>query len=151
MSKTIAQNKKAWHDYEILEKFEAGISLKGSEVKSIRLGKINLKDSYVRILKGEAYLIGAHISYPQSENPLFRPEEKRDRKLLLHKKEIDKLAGKVSQDGLTIVALRVYFNSKNLAKVQIALARGKNIHDKRETLKKREADKEARAAMKKYI
>ncbi|MCK9257071.1 MAG: SsrA-binding protein SmpB [Sulfurospirillaceae bacterium] len=151
MSKTIAQNKKAWHDYEILEKFEAGISLKGSEVKSIRLGKINLKDSYVRILKGEAYLIGAHISYPQSANPLFRPEEKRDRKLLLHKKEIDKLAGKVSQDGLTIVALRVYFNSKNLAKVQIALARGKNIHDKRETLKKREADKEARAAMKKYI
>ncbi|MDY0237553.1 MAG: SsrA-binding protein SmpB [Campylobacterales bacterium] len=151
MSKAIAQNKKAWHDYEILEKFEAGISLKGSEVKSIRLGKINLKDSYVRILKGEAYLIGAHISYPQSANPLFRPEEKRDRKLLLHKKEIDKLAGKVSQDGLTIVALRVYFNSKNLAKVQIALARGKNIHDKRETLKKREADKEARAAMKKYI
>jgi SsrA-binding protein len=151
MAKTIARNKKAWHDYEILETFEAGIELKGSEVKSIRMGKINLKDSYVRIIKSEAILIGSHISYPQTANPHYRPDEKRDRKLLLHRKEIDKLMGKVSRDGLTIVALSVYLNKKNLVKVQIGLARGKNIHDKRETLKRKEADREARAAMKKYI
>ncbi|NLC27403.1 MAG: SsrA-binding protein SmpB [Campylobacteraceae bacterium] len=150
MSKTIARNKKAWHDFEILETFEAGISLQGSEVKSIRMGKINLKDSYVRIIKDEAILIGTHISYPQTANPHYRPEEKRDRKLLLHRKEIDKLSGKVNRDGLTIVALSLYLNARNLVKVQIGLARGKNIHDKRETIKKREADREASAAMKRY-
>lgn len=151
MGKTIARNKKAWHDYEILETFEAGIALQGSEVKSIRMGKINLKDSYVRIIKSEAILVGSHISFPQTANPHYRPDEKRDRKLLLHRKEIDKLVGKVSREGLTIVALSVYLSQKNLVKVQIALARGKNIHDKRETLKKKEADREAKAAMKKYI
>jgi SsrA-binding protein len=151
MAKTIARNKKAWHDYEIIETFEAGIALKGSEVKSIRMGKMNLKDSYVRIIKSEAMLVGSHISYPQTANPHYRPDEKRDRKLLLHRKEIDKLIGKVSRDGLTIVALSVYLSKKNLVKVQIALARGKNVHDKRETLKKKEADREAKAAMKKYI
>jgi SsrA-binding protein len=151
MGKTIARNKKAWHDYEILETFEAGISLKGSEVKSIRMGKVNLKDTYVRIIKSEAMLVGSHISYPQTANPHYRPDEKRDRKLLLHRKEIDKLTGKVSRDGLTIVALSLYLNHKNLVKVQIGLARGKNVHDKRETLKKKEADREAQSAMKKYI
>ncbi len=151
MAKTIARNKKAWHDYEIIETFEAGIALKGSEVKSIRMGKMNLKDSYVRIIKSEAMLVGSHISYPQTANPHYRPDEKRDRKLLLHRKEIDKLIGKVSREGLTIVALSVYLSKKNLVKVQIALARGKNVHDKRETLKKKEADREAKAAMKKYI
>jgi SsrA-binding protein len=150
MGKTIARNKKAWHDFEILEKFEAGIALQGSEVKSIRMGKLNLKDSYVRIIKGEAMLVGSHISYPQTANPHYRPDEKRDRKLLLHRKEIDKLVGKVSRDGLTIVALSVYLNHKNLVKVQIALAKGKNIHDKRETLKRKEADREAQAAMKRF-
>lgn len=137
MAKTIARNKKAWHDYEIIETFEAGIALKGSEVKSIRMGKMNLKDSYVRIIKSEAMLVGSHISYPQTANPHYRPDEKRDRKLLLHRKEIDKLIGKVSREGLTIVALSVYLSKKNLVKVQIALARGKNVHDKRETLKKK--------------
>lgn len=148
MGKTIARNKKAFHDYEILDKYEAGIELQGSEVKSIRMGRVNLKDTYVRIIKGEAYLIGAHISFPQTANIHFRPEERRDRKLLLHRMEIDKLFGKMTKDGLTIVALSLYLNHKNLVKVQIAVARGKNIHDKRETLKRKEADREARSAMK---
>ena len=150
MGKTIARNKKALHDYEIMEKFEAGIELQGSEVKSIRMGRVNLKDTYVRIIRGEAYLIGSHISYPQTANPHYRPDEKRDRKLLLHRKEIDKLIGKTTRDGLTIVALSLYLSGKNLVKVGIALAKGKNIHDKRETLKRKEADREARAAIKRY-
>lgn len=148
MGKTIARNKKALHDYEILEKYEAGIELQGSEVKSIRMGRVNLKDTYVRIIKGEAFLIGAHVSYLDTANIHFRPDERRDRKLLLHKMEIDKLLGKTTKDGLTIVALSMYLSHKNLVKVQIAVARGKNIHDKRETLKRKEADREAQAAMK---
>lgn len=148
MGKTIARNKKALHDYEILDTYEAGIELKGSEVKSIRMGRVNLKDTYVRIIKGEAVLIGAHVSYLDTANPHFRPDERRDRKLLLHRIEIDKLLGKITKDGLTIVALSMYLSHKNLVKVQIAVARGKNVHDKRETLKRKEADREARAAMK---
>ncbi len=150
MGKTIARNKKALHDYEILERFEAGISLQGSEVKSIRMGKVNLKDSYVRIIKGEAMLVGSHISFPQTANPHYRPDERRDRKLLLHRAEIDKLTGKVSRDGLTIVALSLYLSAKNLVKVEIGLSRGKNLHDKRETLKRKEADREAQAAIKRF-
>ncbi len=150
MGKTITRNKKAFHDYEILEELEAGIELKGSEVKSIRLGRVNLKDSYVRVIKNEIYLIGSHISYIQNANVHFTPEEKRDRKLLLHAKQIDKLFGKVSRDGLSMVALSLYLNSKNRVKVKIALARGKSLHDKRETLKRKEADREAQSAMKKY-
>ncbi len=150
MGKTIARNKKALHDFEILETYEAGIELKGSEVKSIRMGRVNLKDSYVRIIKGEVFLVGSHISYLQTANPLYRPEEKRDRKLLLHRKEIDKLFGKISRDGLTMVALSLYLSGKNKVKVKIALARGKTLHDKRETLKRKEADKEAKMAMKNF-
>lgn len=151
MGETVARNKKAFHDFEILEKFEAGIELRGSEVKAIRLGRVNLKDSYVRIIKGEAYLLGAHVSYLDSTNPYFKPNERRDRKLLMHRKQIDKLFGKVMQDGLSIVVLSLYFNNKNKLKAEVALAKGKTLHDKRETLKRKEADKEARAAMKKYI
>ncbi len=151
MSKTIARNKKAFHDYEILEKFEAGISLKGSEVKAIRLGRVNLKESFVKIIKGEAYLLNAHISHLSTANPHYKPDERRDRKLLLHRKEIDRLLGKISRDGLTLVPLSIYLNNKNLIKVQVGLAKGKTLHDKRETLKRKQADKDARAAMKKYI
>ncbi len=151
MAKTVARNKKAFHDYEILEKFEAGIVLKGSEVKALRAGRVNLKDSFVKIIKAEAFLLNAHISYFDTTNPHFKPDERRARKLLLHRKEIDKLLGKVTLDGLSIVPLSIYFNNKNLAKVQIALAKGKKLHDKRETLKRKQADKEARAAMKNYI
>lgn len=150
MYKVIARNKKALFDYEILEKLEAGIVLKGSEVKAIRQNRVNLKDSFVRIINQEAFLMNAHISYLDTANPHFKPDERYPRKLLLHKKEIHKLLGKTTKDGLTIVALSVYISSKNLIKVQIALAKGKTLHDKRETIKRKEADLEARAAMKKF-
>ncbi len=149
--KIIAKNKKAFFDYEILEKYEAGIVLEGSEVKAIRQGRVNLKDSFVRIIKGEPFLLNAHISHLDTTNPYFKPDERRARKLLLHKKEIDKLLGKVTKEGLTIVPLSIYLNHKNLVKVEIALAKGKKLHDKRETIKRREADREARAAIKKYL
>jgi len=149
--KVIARNKKAFHDFEILERYEAGIELKGSEVKAIRAGRVNLKDSFVKIIKGEAFLLNAHISYLDTTNPHFKPDERRARKLLLHRNEIDKLLGKVTKDGLAIVPLSIYLNDKNLVKVEIALAKGKKLHDKRETIKRREADREARAAIKKYI
>ncbi len=149
--KVIARNKKAFHDFEILERYEAGIELKGSEVKAIRAGRVNLKDSFVKIIKGEAFLLNAHISYLDTTNPHFKPDERRARKLLLHRKEIDKLLGKVTKDGLAIVPLSLYLNDKNLVKVEIALAKGKKLHDKREAIKRREADREARAAIKKYL
>ncbi|MDR1007255.1 MAG: SsrA-binding protein SmpB [Campylobacteraceae bacterium] len=148
MGITIARNKKALHDFEIFESYEAGLELKGSEVKAIRLGRVNLKDSFVKIIKGEVFLIGAHISHMNTANPFFRPDERRDRKLLLHKKQIDKLFGKVMKEGMTIVALSLYLNDKNRIKAQIALAKGKKEHDKRESLKRKEADREAKAAMK---
>ncbi len=150
MGVTVAKNRKAFHDYEILERFEAGLSLKGSEVKALRAGRVNLKDSFVKIVKNEAFLLNAHISYFETTHSFYKPDERRDRKLLLHRKEIDKLIGKVAQDGLSIVPISIYFNHKNLAKVQIALAKGKKLHDKRETLKKRQADRDARSAMKNY-
>ncbi|MDR0761797.1 MAG: SsrA-binding protein SmpB [Campylobacteraceae bacterium] len=148
MGTTIARNKKALHDFEIFESYEAGVELKGSEVKAIRLGRVNLKDSFVKIIKGEVFLIGAHISHMNTANPFFKPDERRDRKLLLHRKQIDKLFGKVMKDGMTIVALSLYLNDKNRIKAQIALAKGKKEHDKRESLKRKEADREAKAAMK---
>lgn len=151
MGETIARNKKALFDYEILEKFEAGIVLAGSEVKSLRMGRVNLKDAFVKIMKGEAYLFGMHISHMQSANPYFKPDERRDRKLLLHERELLKLEQKVAQDGLSIVALSIYFNAKNYAKVQIALARGKKLHDKRETLKQKDAQRETQSAMKNFL
>ena len=150
MSKTVARNKKAFHDYEILDKYEAGIVLKGSEVKALREGRVNLKDSYVRVIKGEPFLLNAHISYLDHTNPHFKPDERRARKLLMHRKEIDKLIGKTSQDGLSIVPLSIYFNHKNLAKAQIALAKGKKLHDKREALKAKQAKLETARAMKEY-
>ncbi|MGX3043577.1 SsrA-binding protein SmpB [Helicobacter sp. T3_23-1056] len=148
--KMIAQNKKALFDYEIIEKLEAGIVLRGSEVKSLRKSRCNLKDSFVRFVKGEAFIFGMHISFLSSVNPHFRPDEKRARKLLLHQKEINKWLGKVAQDGLTIVPLMIYFNKKGKVKIQIALAKGKNLHDKREALKKKILDREARANFKDF-
>ncbi|MDR0666181.1 MAG: SsrA-binding protein SmpB [Campylobacteraceae bacterium] len=148
MGVTIARNKKALHDFEIFETYEAGIELKGSEAKAIRLGRANLKDSFVKIIKGEAFLIGAHIAYMDTVNPFFKPDERRDRKLLLHRKQIDKLFGKVMKEGMAIVALSLYLSDKNRIKAQIALAKGKKEHDKRESLKRKEAEREAKAAMK---
>ncbi|QKG29609.1 SsrA-binding protein SmpB [Campylobacter sp. RM16187] len=151
MGKDLAKNKKALHDFSILETFETGIVLKGSEVKALRAGRANLKDSFVRIIKGEMFLLNAHISHLSTTHSTFRPDERAPRKLLMHRKQIDKLFGAVTQEGLTLVALVLYLNDKNIVKAKIALAKGKNLHDKRESLKKREADKEARAAMKRYI
>jgi SsrA-binding protein len=148
MAKSVAVNKKAKFDYEFLEKYEAGIVLLGSEVKAIRQGRVNLKDSYCRFIKGELWLINAHISYLDTTNPHYKPDTTRPRKLLLHSKELDKLYGKVSKEGLTVVPVQMYFNAKNLCKLQIALARGKKLHDKRETLKKKTLDREAKQAMK---
>ncbi len=135
--KIIATNKKATFDFFILEKYEAGIELKGSEVKSIRAGRVNLKDSFVKIIQGEAFLFQAHIATLATTNLHYKPDEKRARRLLLHRKEIDKLFGKSQVSGMSIVALKLYFNSRNKAKLEIALAKGKNLHDKRESLKEK--------------
>lgn len=148
--KIIAQNKKALFDYEVLERLECGIVLVGAEVKSLRLSRCNLKDSFVRFIKGEVFVFGMHISFFASTNPHFRPDEKRARKLLLHRKEIDKWQGKVVQDGLSVVPLMIYFNKNNRVKLQIALVRGKKLHDKRESIKKRILDREARASLKDF-
>lgn len=146
----IAQNKKANFDYEIIETLEAGISLLGSEVKSLRLSRCNLKDSFVKIVKGEAFVFGMHISLLSSVNPYFKFDEKRPRKLLLHKKELNKWLGKTSLQGLTIVPLKIYFNQKNKAKLLIALAKGKDLRDKRESIKKKILNKEAQSALKAF-
>jgi len=148
--KVIANNKKALFDFHILERLEAGIALSGSEVKAIRAGRVNLKDSFVKIIKGEAFLLNAHISYLETTNPHYKPDERRPRKLLLHRKQIDKLTGSVSTEGMTLVTLSIYFNERNRAKAEIALAKGKNLHDKRETLKKRILDREVKAALKEH-
>ena len=144
----VAQNKKARHEYEILEKFEAGLVLQGSEVKALRAKRANLNDAFCRFIKGELYLMNAHIGHLETTNRNFSKDERAPRKLLLHKKQLDKLFGKVSKEGLTIVPLMLYFNERNLAKVSIALAKGKKLHDKRETLKRRTLDREAASAIK---
>ncbi|STP12835.1 SsrA-binding protein [Helicobacter mustelae] len=146
----IARNKKAFFDYEILESLEAGIVLLGSEVKALRKGRVNLKDSFVKVMKGEMFMFGAHISYLETTYLYYKPNETRPRKLLLHRRQIDRLFGAVSQQGLSIVPLKIYFNARNHAKLEIALVRGKNLHDKRESIKRKMLEKEARANMKNY-
>lgn len=146
--KIIATNKKATFDFFILERLEAGIELKGSEVKSIRAGRVNLKDSFVKIIQGEAFLFQAHIATLSTTNLHYKPDEKRPRKLLLHRKEIDKLFGKSQVSGMSIVALKLYFNASNKAKLEIALAKGKNLHDKRESLKEKIQKREIAQSLK---
>ncbi len=144
----VCQNRKAFHDYEILEKFEAGMVLLGSEVKSLREGRANLKDSYARIKGGEAFLYGLHISaYSHASYNNHEPE--RVRKLLLHAYEIKKLLGKTQERGLALIPLKIYF-SKGKAKIELALARGKKVYDKRESLKKKEENRELERAKKKH-
>jgi SsrA-binding protein len=144
--KLIASNKKAFHDYFVLQKAEAGVALTGTEVKSLRDGKANIKDSYVIFKNGEAFLFNAHIS-PYSHGNLQNHEPERNRKLLLHRREIEKLREQVVEKGLTVVPLRIYFKGGKV-KVEIAVVRGKKLYDKRETEKKRELDREAAVAMK---
>jgi SsrA-binding protein len=142
----VTDNRKAKFDYHILETFEAGIALLGSEVKAIREGRVNLRESYCRFDDGEAYLMGAHISQ-YSHDGHTGHDPTRPRKLLLHRQELNKLLGKSIERGLTIVPLRVYFKGGRI-KVAIALAKGKRAYDKRETIRRREAERETRAAIK---
>ena len=144
----IAQNKKARHDYEILETLEAGIVLEGAEVKGLRAKRANLNDAYCRFIKEELHLLNAHIGHMETTHTHYARDERAPRKLLLHKKQRDKLYASVHKDGLTIVPLKIYFNARNYAKLSIALAKGKKLHDKRETLKRRTLEREAQQAMK---
>src|SRR5579864_4842349 len=142
----VAQNRRARHDYDILEVFEAGLVLIGSEVKSLREGKCQLKDSYARVEQGEAWLFGVHIPLYAFAAGFGAHEPERKRKLLLHKREIDELAARSQQESLTIVPLAVYFD-KGRAKVEIALARGRHTYDKRRALAERDAKREADRAL----
>jgi SsrA-binding protein len=144
--KLFAANKKAFHDYFILDRLEAGLVLLGTEVKSIRESRINLKDSYAVIKQGEGYLLNCHIS-PYSHGNRENHDPTRPRKLLLHQKEIRKLIGKTQEKGLTLVPLRVYLRRGKI-KVELGVARGKKLHDKRETERRKEMDREARVAVK---
>jgi SsrA-binding protein len=145
--KVVATNRKAFHDYSIEERLEAGIVLRGTEVKSIREGKVNLRDSYASVEHGEAILHNCHIS-PYSHGNIMNHDPLRPRKLLLHRKEINKLLGKTQQRGLTLVPLRIYFSKRGQAKVEIALVKGKKQYDRREAIKSREAGREVERAMK---
>jgi SsrA-binding protein len=144
--KIIADNRKALHDYELLETFEAGVTLLGTEVKSIRQGRVNLRDSYARVEGGEVFVFNVHIS-PYTHRGYADHEPMRKRKLLLHRAEIRKLIGRTVEKGLTLVPLRMYFKNGRV-KMAVSLARGKKAHDKRETIRRREVDRETRAAVK---
>ena len=144
--RTIADNRKAFHDYHVLDTWEAGIALLGTEVKAIREGSVNLRDSFARLEKGEVWLMNVHIS-PYSHTGYAHHEERRQRKLLLHRHEIQKLTGRVIERGLTLVPLQMYMK-KGRVKVVLALVKGKQAHDKRETIRRREVDRETRAAVK---
>jgi SsrA-binding protein len=143
---SIAENRKAFHDYYILETFEAGVALLGTEVKAIREGRVNLRDSYARVEEGEVFLYNVNIS-PYSHRGYADHEPLRRRKLLLHKDEIRKLIGKTVERGMTLVPVRLYFK-KGRVKVAVSLAKGKKDYDKRETIKRRETERETRAAVK---
>jgi SsrA-binding protein len=145
-SDTLATNRKAYHDYHILETFEAGIALLGTEVKSIRDGKANLKEALVRVKDEEAYLVGCHI-HPYTHGNIANHDPLRTRKLLLHKREIRRLMGQVQEKGLTLIPTRLYVKNGRI-KLELALARGKRLHDKREALKAREAGREVERALK---
>ena len=146
--KLIANNKKAYHDYFIEEKFEAGLALAGTEVKSLRMGKCSLKESFIQIRDGEALICGMHIS-PYEKGNIFNKDPMRTRKLLLHKKEINKLLGASTKQGYTIVPLQVYFKG-SLAKCEIGLAKGKKLYDKRADIAKKDAKRDMERAFKEY-
>ena len=139
--KLIANNKKAYHDYFILEKYEVGLVLHGTEVKSLRMGKCSIKESFIRVEDGEMYIYGMHIS-PYEKGNIFNKDPLRPRKLLMHKKEIQKMVGKIAQKGYTIVPVEVYFKG-SLVKVQVALAKGKKLYDKRQDIAKKDQRREA--------
>jgi SsrA-binding protein len=141
-------NKKVFHDYIVEDVIEVGIALEGSEVKSIRDGRVNLKDSFVRIIKNELFILNMHISHLETTHTSYRPNESRDRKLLAHRKQINKLFEKVTKDGYTIVVTKMYFNDKNMIKLNIGIGKGKKLHDKREALKQKDMEKNANRILK---
>ncbi len=147
MNGSIASNRKAHRDYTVLETLECGIELKGSEVKSLRLGKMNLEDSFAHIENNEVILYNTHIS-PYAEASYMNVEPTRPRKLLLRRNQISKLTGQVAQRGFTLVPLKAYFNSRGFAKIELALCKGKKLYDRRETLKRKEMELEMRRAIK---
>ncbi len=142
----IAKNKKAFHEFEVLDRLEAGLVLQGTEVKSLREGKVNLKESFARVKNGEVWLEGCHIS-PYTHGNIHNHDPIRPRKLLLHRREISQLIGKVEQKGLTLVPLSLYF-TKGKAKLELAVARGKKLHDKRETARRKTLEREIQAELK---
>jgi|SRR3954468_22071462 SsrA-binding protein len=144
--KVLASNKAAFHNYNISDKYEAGIALTGTEVKSVMDGRIQLKESYVGVRDGEAWLFNAHVS-PYSHGNRENPDPVRTRKLLLHKREIEKLDSAAARDGMTLVATRVYMKNRHI-KIEIGVAKGKKLYDKRETEMRRTVDREARAQLK---
>ena len=144
--RVIAQNRKAYHEYFVDEKYEAGIALFGTEVKSLRAGAVNLKDSYCSFNNGELFVVGMHVS-PYEKGNIFNREPLRDRKLLMHRRELNKLFGLVAQKGYTLVPLSLYFSGKNV-KVEVGLCRGKKLYDKRDTAAKNEATREMDRRMK---
>lgn len=145
--KIVAQNKKAYHDYFILESYEAGIELKGTEIKSVRKGSANLKDSYVRIKNGEAFVVNMHIA-PYEQGNMFNVDSRRERKLLLHKKEINKLSKVIMEQGLTLVPTKLYFGNSSKLKIEVSLVKGKKLYDKRNDLKEKAMQRDIDKAMK---
>lgn len=148
MGETIAKNKKAYFDYFLEEKFEAGLVLMGSEVKAIRAHKVNLKDSFIRFVGNEAFLFNAHIGRLETTHHFYTHEERGSRKLLLHKKQIQKMLKAVNRDGYTVVPLQLYFNDRNIIKIQIAIGKGKQLHDKRQDLKEKDMKRDVERSMK---
>ena len=146
--KIIAQNKKAYHDYFVDEKYEAGIALYGTEVKSVRMGEVNLKDSYCSVKNGELFVLGMHIS-PYEKGNIFNREPRRERKLLMHKREIMKINGMLTQKGYTLVPLSLYFSGKNV-KVELGLCRGKKLYDKRDSIATKEVNREIDRKIKEF-
>lgn len=139
--KLVANNKKAYHDYFIEEKYEAGVALHGTEVKSLRMGKCSIKEAFIRIENGEVFVYGMHVS-PYEKGNIFNKDPLRTKKLLLHRQEINKLTGKINEKGYTLVPLQVYFKD-GLAKVEIGLAKGKKLYDKRQDIAKKDQRREA--------
>ena len=147
---TVSTNRKAYHEFQIIEILEAGLELLGSEVKSLREGKASLKESYIKIRKGQAWMVGVHIS-AYSHTGFSGHEPLRDRRLLLHKNEIYKINQKLSEKGLTAIPLKLYFNKQGWLKVEIGLAKGKKLYDKRDTKKRRDIERDIQREMKKTL
>lgn len=148
--KVIANNKKARHEYFIDEVYEAGLVLTGTEIKSIRNGKVSIKEAYAKIINGEALILGMNIS-PYEQGNRFNVDPLRPRKLLMHRREINKLIGKLKVGGVTLIPLRIYLNDRGKAKIEIAVARGKKLYDKRDSIAKRDTDRKMQRAMKKQV